>query len=90
MKTTELLISRLRPYRKNARVHETEQVQALADSIREYGFTNPILVDNKNRVIAGHGRLEAATLLKMDKVPAIRLSDLSEDAVRAYRLADNI
>ena len=89
MKPTELKISTLRPYRYNARVHQSDQVDALANAIREFGFTNPILVDKKNNVIAGHGRLEAAKKLGMERVPAIRLSDLSDEDVRAYRLADN-
>lgn len=77
------------PYARNARTHSQEQVQRIAASINEFGFTNPILVDGDNGIIAGHGRLAAAQLLKMDEVPTIELSGMSETQKRAYILADN-
>jgi hypothetical protein len=77
------------PYARNARTHSEEQVNQIAASIREFGFTNPILVDEDNGLIAGHGRLQAAIKLGMDKVPAIRMEGLSEAKKRALVIADN-
>lgn len=77
------------PYVNNARTHSEEQVKAIAASITRFGWTNPILVDGALGVIAGHGRLAAATLLGMDEVPVIELTGLSDEQKRAYVLADN-
>src|SRR5688572_14094277 len=82
-------VDTLQPYAGNARTHSTKQVRKIAKSIKAFGFTNPILADDKFTVIAGHGRLAAAKLLKMPTVPVVRLSHLSEAQVRAYVLADN-
>ncbi|EEQ3937598.1 ParB N-terminal domain-containing protein [Escherichia coli] len=84
-----LPVGKLLRYAKNSRTHSDEQVEQLVNSIREFGFTNPVLIDEKNELIAGHGRLAAAEILEMDKVPAIRLSNLSEKQKKAYRIADN-
>src|SRR5579871_4288124 len=85
----EQSVSTLKPYRANARTHSKRQIRQIADSILAFGFTNPILVDSDDRIIAGHGRVKAARLLGMDRVPTIRLDHLSEDQIRAYILADN-
>lgn len=77
------------PDPKNPRFHARQQVQAIARSIKVFGFNAPILVDKKGRIVAGHGRLEAAKLLKMSEVPVIRLEHLSEAQAKAYLLADN-
>src|SRR5690348_10566388 len=77
------------PYARNARTHSDEQVAQIAASIREFGFTNPILVDGDNGIIAGHGRLLAARKLGMASVPVIELAGLSEAQKRAYVIADN-
>jgi DNA modification methylase len=77
------------PYAANARQHPPEQVAQLAASIGEFGFTVPVLVDERGVLIAGHGRVLAAKALRMEAVPAIRLSHLSEAQARAYRIADN-
>lgn len=82
-------IGDLIPYARNARTHSEAQVAQIAASIREFGWTNPILVDGKNGVIAGHGRLLAARKLEQERVPVIELAHLSEAAKRAYVLADN-
>ena len=74
---------------RNARTHGKRQIQQIAHSIQEFGFINPIIVNQQHRIIAGHGRLEAARLLAMRKVPVLRVSHLSEAAIRAYMLADN-
>jgi DNA modification methylase len=82
-------IGDLIPYVRNARTHSEAQVALIAGSIREYGFTNPILVDGENGIIAGHGRVMAAGKLGMAAVPVIELAHLSETQKRAYILADN-
>lgn len=77
------------PYAKNARTHSETQVAQIAASISEFGFCNPVLIDAENGIIAGHGRVLAANVLGLEKVPCIRLSHLSEAQKRAYILADN-
>jgi DNA modification methylase len=82
-------IERLIPYARNARTHSPAQVAQIAASIREFGWTNPVLVDGQDGVIAGHGRLLAARQLGLSSVPVIELSGLTEAQKRAYVLADN-
>jgi ParB-like chromosome segregation protein Spo0J len=77
------------PYARNPRTHSEEQISQIAASIREFGFTNPILIDGNQRVIAGHGRLAAAKELGMGTVPCIDLSHMTEEQRRAYIIADN-
>lgn len=79
----------LTPYARNARTHSDEQVAQIAASIKEFGWTNPILVDGKKGLIAGHGRLAAARKLGMEEVPVIELTHLSETQKKALILADN-
>jgi len=81
--------SRLIPYDRNARTHSPEQVDKIAASIAEFGFTNPILVDSADGIIAGHGRLLAAQRLGLSEVPVVVLDHLTEAQRRAYILADN-
>lgn len=86
----ELLnIEALIPYARNSRTHSDEQVAQIAASIREFGFTNPVLVDKDNSIIAGHGRVMAARKLGIADVPCIRLEHLTETQKRAYIIADN-
>jgi len=82
-------LSRLKPYERNARTHSTEQVAQIAASIVEFGFTNPLLVDSSDGIIAGHGRLQAAQELGLSTVPVVVLDHLSDRQRRAYILADN-
>jgi DNA modification methylase len=82
-------IARLRPYAQNARTHSRRQIAQIADSIRRFGFTNPVLVSDENEIVAGHGRVLAAKQLGMSEVPVLRLSHLSAEERRAYVLADN-
>ncbi len=82
-------LGRLIPYARNARTHSDEQIAEIAASIREFGFTNPILVDGANGIIAGHGRVLAARKLGMASVPVIELAGMSEAQKRAYVIADN-
>ena len=79
----------LKPYARNARTHSAKQIRQIADSIEQFGFTNPVLVSDDGQIIAGHGRVQAAKLLGLETVPAVRLSHLSESERRAYVLADN-
>jgi ParB-like chromosome segregation protein Spo0J len=73
----------------NARTHSGHQIKQIARSIERFGFNNPVLVDENNRIIAGHGRVAAAKLLGLDKVPTLRIEHLSEHDKRAYIIADN-
>ena len=82
-------ITDLHPRAGNPRTHSPKQIEQIAASIRKFGFTNPVLTDSDDGVVAGHGRLEAASLLGMAEVPTLRLGDLSEADVRAYVIADN-
>jgi ParB-like chromosome segregation protein Spo0J len=84
-----LPIDALVPYSRNPRTHSKDQVAQIAASIREFGFTNPILIDGKNGIIAGHGRLAAAKELGLKRIPCIDLSHLTEEQKRAYVIADN-
>ncbi len=77
------------PYVNNTRTHNDEQINQIASSIKEFGFTNPILIDEQNGVIAGHGRIMAAKKLNIDEVPTICLSNLSDVQKKAYVIADN-
>jgi 16S rRNA G966 N2-methylase RsmD len=83
------LVRNLRPYPNNARTHSRKQIALIAKSIKLFGFNNPVLIDDNNQIIAGHGRVEAAKLLKMEAVPTVRLCHLSAEDKRAYILADN-
>lgn len=89
MKITEKNVSELIPYVNNSRTHSDEQVAQIAASIKEFGWTNPILIDGDNGIIAGHGRVMAARKLGVDKVPTIQIKDLTEAQKKAYIIADN-
>jgi ParB family transcriptional regulator, chromosome partitioning protein len=82
-------ITELKPSPKNARLHSQEHVEQLIASIREFGFTNPILIDEDNNVIAGHGRLEAMKRTFHDSIACVRLLGLTDQQKQAYMLADN-
>lgn len=79
----------LNPYKNNPRTHSKKQIRQIAKSITEFGFTNPILIDENKNLIAGHGRLEAAKLCSIKNVPTIKLKNLSEQQKKAYIIADN-
>ena len=79
----------LKPYPRNARTHSKKQIRQIADSIRQFGFTNPVLVDSQGMILAGHGRAEAARLLSLASVPCVRIDHMSPEQKRAYILADN-
>lgn len=82
-------LAKLIPDARNARTHSPEQIDQIAASIREFGWTNPVLIDEKDGIIAGHGRVLAAAKLAFDPVPCLALSGLSAAQRRAYLLADN-
>lgn len=82
-------IDKLVPYENNPRTHSAVQIERLVNSLKEFGFTNPILIDDDCNVIAGHGRLEAAKIVGLKTVPTITLSHLTEEQRRAYVIADN-
>ena len=89
-KTIEQIpLKKLTLYARNSRVHSEIQISQLASSIKEFGFTNPVLITDECDIIAGHGRVLAATKLGLDTVPCIRLSHLTEYQRRAYVIADN-
>lgn len=79
LQITERTIGDLKSYARNARTHTKKQLRQIADSINEFGFTNPVLIDGNDQIIAGHGRVEAAKLLGWTSVPTIRLEHLSAD-----------
>lgn len=85
----QLPINSIKNYDRNPRVHDDRQITKLASTIRKAGFLVPIIVDASNEVVAGHGRLAAAIALGLDEVPGIRVSHLSPEVIKAYRLADN-
>jgi hypothetical protein len=89
LKVSTVAVSVLRPYDRNPRTHSKKQLRQIADSIRTFGWTNPILIDDKGVVLAGHGRLAAARSLGIDRVPTICIDDMTEAQRRAYILADN-
>lgn len=89
MQIQEVAVEALIPYAKNSRTHSDAQVAQIAASIKEFGWTNPILVDGTKGIIAGHGRLMAARKLGLVKVPVIELKDMTESQKKAYVIADN-
>jgi ParB-like chromosome segregation protein Spo0J len=84
-----LNVGELRPQPRNARTHTKKQIRQIANSIRTFGFTNAILIDDDKTILAGHGRIEAAKSLGMARIPCVRLSDMTTAQKRAYAIADN-
>lgn len=82
-------IKELKPYKKNAKKHSKEQVEQIANSIKEFGFTQPVIIDKNNCVVAGHGRILGAKKAGLKQVPTVCLEDLTEEQIKAYRLVDN-
>ena len=81
-------IEEITPYKNNPRINE-DAIPFVMNSIKEFGFKNPIILDKNNIVVAGHTRLESAKRLKMEEIPCIYADDLTEEQIKAYRLADN-
>ena len=89
MKILMMRTSMLRPYEKNAKTHPAEQVSRIARSIEEFGWQQPLVIDKDNVVVIGHGRLMAAKKLGLEKVPVVKADNLTDEQIRALRLADN-
>ena len=89
MQIEHISISSLQGYARNSRTHDKKQIEKVAASITEFGFTNPVLIQDDGTIIAGHGRVEAAKKLNMTEVPCLRLSHLTPEQVKAYVIADN-
>ena len=89
LKLENIAIEKLIPYARNSRTHSDDQVAQIAASIKEFGFTNPVLIDKEDGIIAGHGRVMAARKLGLKDIPCLRLGHLSETQKRAYVIADN-
>ena len=89
MKIENRKIETLKPYEKNAKKHDKTQINNVAESIRQYGFVQPIVIDKNNVVVIGHCRLLAAKKLKMADVPCVCVEDLTEEQVKALRIVDN-
>lgn len=89
IRVTYRKIRELKPYKKNAKKHPKEQVERIANSIKEFGFTQPVLIDKHNCVVAGHGRILGAKKAGLKEVPTVCLEELTEEQIKAYRLADN-
>jgi ParB-like chromosome segregation protein Spo0J len=82
-------IATLLPAARNARTHPKKQIRQLANSLREYGFVVPILCDAETRIVSGHGRVEAAKLLGIDRVPTIQIDHLTPEQLRSFAIAEN-
>lgn len=89
MKVEEIAIEKLIPYERNNKIHDEEQINRIANSIKEFWFTQPIVIDKSNIIIIWHWRLEWAKKLWMDKVPCVRLENLSDKQVKKLRILDN-
>lgn len=89
MKIEKIKIEKLKPYKLNAKKHPQSQIEGIAESIKRFGFTQPIVIDGNDEIIIGHGRLEAAKILKMDDVPCVKRNDLTPQQIKALRLIDN-
>ena len=89
MKVTEISVNDLKPYAKNTKKHDKTQIANVAESIKQYGFVQPIVVDKDNNIVIGHCRYEAAKKLKLETVPCVCVDDLTDEQVKALRIVDN-
>lgn len=89
MKIENISVKDIKPYKKNAKKHPAEQVEYIANSIREFGFKQPLVIDKDNVLVIGHGRLLASKKLGIKEVPCVRADDLTDEQILALRLADN-
>ncbi len=89
LKIETVNVGQLKPYKNNAKIHSPDQISQIADSINQFGFVNPILIDENDEIIAGHGRFEAAKVLNLSQVPVIRIGHLTNVQKRKLRIADN-
>lgn len=89
LKLEYLKPSDLKPYKNNARVHSEDQIKRIAKSIQDNGFKSPVMIDEKNMILAGHGRVSAAKLLKMNEIPCVRDDSMTTAQKKKFILADN-
>lgn len=89
MKITEISVKDLKPYAKNTKKHDKTQIANVAESIKQYGFVQPIVVDKDNSIVIGHCRYEAAKKLKLETVPCVCVDELTDEQVKALRIVDN-
>lgn len=89
MKITEMSVKDLKPYAKNTKKHDKTQIANVAESIKQYGFVQPIVVDKDNNIVIGHCRYEAAKKLKLETVPCVCVDELTDEQVKALRIVDN-
>ena len=89
MNVISVSIDKIRPYVNNPKTHPDKQIEHIANSLKEFGWKQPIVVDKNNICVVGHGRLQAAKKLKMKEVPVVLADDLTDEQIKAYRLADN-
>ena len=89
MKITEMSVKELKPYAKNTKKHDKTQIANVAESIKQYGFVQPIVVDKDNNIVIGHCRYEAAKKLKLETVPCVCVDELTDEQVKALRIVDN-
>lgn len=89
MNIEEIPLHEIKPYSKNNRIHSEQQIKRISDSIKEFGFNQPLVIDENNEVLVGHGRLYAALALGLHKVPCLKVTGLSAKNKRAYRILDN-
>lgn len=85
----EIAINELKPYENNARLHSEDQIEKIINSLNEFGFVAPVIIDENNMILCGHGRIEAAKRAGFEKVPFRRITHLTDEQKRAYILADN-
>lgn len=88
MEIQQIKVKELKPYKRNPRKND-EAVFLVVESIKQFGFKNPIIIDKENNIVCGHTRYKAAKELKLEKVPCIVVDDLTEEQIKAFRLADN-
>ena len=89
MKVTEMSVKELKPYVKNTKKHDKTQIANVAESIKQYGFVQPIVVDKDNNIVIGHCRYEAAKKMKLETVPCVCVDELTDEQVKALRIVDN-
>ena len=88
-KTVPMKIDELLPYQRNQKDHPEEQVRNLANSLRRFGWRQPVVIDERNVIVIGHGRVLGAKMIGLEEVPVVRADDLSEDEIRELRIVDN-
>ena len=89
MKVVLKKVEDLKPYGKNQKKHPDEQIEKIANSIREFGFNQPLVVDSNNEIIVGHGRYLGAIKAELEEVPCVVATELTKTQIKAYRIADN-